>query len=35
MVDKRKAYRILNENLKAKDYLEGLGVNRKIILKKT
>jgi len=31
--EKRKAYRVLIENLKAKDHLESLGVNGKIILK--
>jgi len=31
--EKRKAYRVLIENLKTKDHLESLGVNGKIILK--
>jgi hypothetical protein len=33
MDERTKAYKVLIENLIAKDHLEGLGVNGKIILK--
>jgi hypothetical protein len=33
MDEKRKAHRALIESLEVKDYLEGLGVNGRIILK--